>query len=215
MITALIAGARVHVEAQTRRALITQSWRLVRDCWPPDGRIAVRAGAAAQRRRGAVLRRRPTRRTRSTPAAFVVDAASSVLSFAPWSMPAPGRDAAGIEIDVSVGYGDAASDMPEALRQAIRMLVAHWYENRGLDRARPDDRRAAGGDRGADRAVPGAVAMTGDRRPQAPAGARSAGRDRRRRRRRHAQLCDGRDLWAAITPVGAQDSVVAQALGER
>ena len=47
-------------------------------------------------------------------------------------MPSPGRDAAGIEIDVSVGYGDAASAMPEALRQAVRMLVAHWYENRGL-----------------------------------------------------------------------------------
>jgi uncharacterized phiE125 gp8 family phage protein len=38
VIAALIAGARVHVEAQTRRALITQSWRLVRDVWPIDGR---------------------------------------------------------------------------------------------------------------------------------------------------------------------------------
>ena len=34
VIAALIAGARVHVEAQTRRALITQSWRLIRDAWP-------------------------------------------------------------------------------------------------------------------------------------------------------------------------------------
>src|SRR5690242_14642320 len=42
IIAALIAGARIHVEAQTRRALITQSWRLVRDCWPQDGRIEVR-----------------------------------------------------------------------------------------------------------------------------------------------------------------------------
>jgi uncharacterized phiE125 gp8 family phage protein len=41
LITALIAAARTHVEMQTRRALITQSWRLVRDGWPPDGRIAV------------------------------------------------------------------------------------------------------------------------------------------------------------------------------
>src|SRR5690242_15021463 len=41
VIAALIAGARVHVEVQTRRALITQSWRIVRDAWPEDGRIAV------------------------------------------------------------------------------------------------------------------------------------------------------------------------------
>lgn len=47
-------------------------------------------------------------------------------------MPAPGRVAAGIELDVTVGFGIAAADVPEALRQAIRLLVAHWYENRGL-----------------------------------------------------------------------------------
>src|ERR1043166_7768030 len=34
IITALIAAARVHVETQTRRALITQRWRLTRDAWP-------------------------------------------------------------------------------------------------------------------------------------------------------------------------------------
>ncbi len=41
VITALIAAARIHVEATTRRALITQTWRLSRDAWPRDGRIAV------------------------------------------------------------------------------------------------------------------------------------------------------------------------------
>jgi uncharacterized phiE125 gp8 family phage protein len=42
VIAALIAGARLYVEGQTRRALITQSWRLVRDAWPQCGRIEVR-----------------------------------------------------------------------------------------------------------------------------------------------------------------------------
>ena len=50
----------------------------------------------------------------------------------PWTMPVPGRIAAGIELDVTFGFGDAAADLPEPLRQAIRLLVAHWYENRGL-----------------------------------------------------------------------------------
>ena len=53
-------------------------------------------------------------------------------AFAPWALPAPGRPAPGIELDVMVGYGDAAVDVPEPLRQAIRLLIAHWYENRGL-----------------------------------------------------------------------------------
>jgi uncharacterized phiE125 gp8 family phage protein len=55
-----------------------------------------------------------------------------VLAFAAGALPAPGRIVAGIELDVEVGYGDAPADGPEDLRQAIRALVAHWYENRGL-----------------------------------------------------------------------------------
>ena len=133
LITALIAAARSHVEAQTRRALITQTWRLVRDVWPADGRIAVLPAPL-----------------RALTAARVYDAEGATHSdryrglrggcrggagdpdFAPWSLRQPGRPAAGIEIDVQVGYGDAAGEVPEPLRQAIRLLVAHWYENRGL-----------------------------------------------------------------------------------
>jgi uncharacterized phiE125 gp8 family phage protein len=55
-----------------------------------------------------------------------------VLAFERGALPAPGRAVGGIELDVEVGCGDAPSDVPEPLRQAIRVLVAHWYENRGL-----------------------------------------------------------------------------------
>jgi uncharacterized phiE125 gp8 family phage protein len=44
----------------------------------------------------------------------------------------PTRIAAGIELDVAAGFGDAAADVPEPLRQAVRLFVAHWYENRGV-----------------------------------------------------------------------------------
>jgi uncharacterized phiE125 gp8 family phage protein len=64
--------------------------------------------------------------------AFVADVAASALVFTAGTLPAPGRIAAGIELDVVAGYGDAASDVPEPLRQAVRLLVAHWYETRGL-----------------------------------------------------------------------------------
>src|SRR5260221_1862426 len=42
------------------------------------------------------------------------------------------RDVAGIELDVELGFGPLATDVPDALRHAIRLLVAHWYENRGM-----------------------------------------------------------------------------------
>ena len=42
LIAAFISAARLHVETQTGLALVTQSWRMVLDCWPANGRIAVR-----------------------------------------------------------------------------------------------------------------------------------------------------------------------------
>jgi uncharacterized phiE125 gp8 family phage protein len=63
---------------------------------------------------------------------FVLDIANSALLFTPWSVAEPQRPHAGIELDVICGYGDTPLDVPEALRQAIRILLTHWYENRGL-----------------------------------------------------------------------------------
>jgi uncharacterized phiE125 gp8 family phage protein len=135
VIAALVAGSRIHVEAQTRRALITQGWRISADAWPPDGRLIVRPAPLQTLDAARVYDFDNVAHDVDTQA-FVADLAGSALIFAPnlasWALPAPGRLAAGIELDVTVGYGDAAIDVPEALRQAIRLLTAHWYENRGL-----------------------------------------------------------------------------------
>jgi uncharacterized phiE125 gp8 family phage protein len=132
-IAALIAGARSHVEAQTRRALITQTWRIVRDVWPADGRIAV-LPVPLQAVVAARVRDEDGAPQAIDVQAFHADtaAAPAIVVFAPWSLPAPGRKVAGIELDVDVGYGDTAADVPTPLVQAIRLLVAHWYENRGV-----------------------------------------------------------------------------------
>ena len=130
VIAALIAAARVHVEAQTRRALITQAWRLVIDAWPADGRLKVLPAPLAAL--DAVRVHDDSGATGLDLQSFVVDKAGSQLVFAPWAMAQPGRAAAGIEVDITAGYGDAASDVPEPLRHAVRLLIAHWYENRGI-----------------------------------------------------------------------------------
>ena len=69
---------------------------------------------------------------------FAIDrvSAPAVLAFVRGAPPAPGKLAAGIEIDIVAGYGDEPDAVPAPLRQAIRMLVAHWYENRGVIAAR-------------------------------------------------------------------------------
>ncbi len=35
-----------------------------------------------------------------------------------------------IEITMRIGYGDNSTDVPEPIRQAMRILVAHWFERR-------------------------------------------------------------------------------------
>jgi uncharacterized phiE125 gp8 family phage protein len=133
VIAALIAGARVHVEAQTRRALITQIWRLVRDAWPDDGRIAVLPAPLRTLTAARVYRLDGSTQS-IDPSDFVADTSRvpAVLSFVSGAPPAPGRAVAGIELEIEVGYGDTEAVVPADMRHAIRLLVAHWYENRGL-----------------------------------------------------------------------------------
>lgn len=130
-IAALIAAARLHVEGLTRRALITQRWRLSFDAWPDSGRIAVRPAPLKSLAAARVYDLANVAHALDTQA-FAQDLGDSSLIFMPWSVAQPERAASGIELDVVCGYGDTALAVPEALRHAIRILVAHWYENRGL-----------------------------------------------------------------------------------
>ena len=133
IIAALIAGSRIHVETQTRRALIAQSWRLGRDVWPDSGFVAVLPVPLIALDAARIHKADGTTQAIAV-GSFIVDKATAParLGFARGALPIPERPLAGIEIDVTCGYGDAPEDVPEPLRQAIRLLVAHWYENRGL-----------------------------------------------------------------------------------
>jgi len=68
------------------------------------------------------------------PEIFIVDTAGAParVSVEAGAAPPPGRAVAGIEIDFDAGYGDDPTDVPEPLRQAMRLLIAHWYEHRGM-----------------------------------------------------------------------------------
>lgn len=130
-VSALIAAARVAVELASGRKLLTQGWRIVLDAWPVDGVI-----------------RLPLSPVRSVTAMRARDAGGVAQAVTPnlWRAdcnrdpalvhlvgppPQPGQNVGGIEIDVLCGFGDAAESVPAPLRQAVRMLVARWFENRG------------------------------------------------------------------------------------
>lgn len=131
VIASLIAAARSQIEAQTRRGLITQGWRIVLDRWPDDGRIDLRLAPLRTVTAARVFDAGGHASSVDT-GRFVIDGATNVIASPPWSLPQPGRAVAGIELDVEIGFGAAPSSVPQVLRHAIRTLVAHWYENRGL-----------------------------------------------------------------------------------
>ena len=156
LVQSLIVGARSIVETMTGRALIAQTWRLTRDAWPDTFAINGFFGAADI----ALDMPLPFAPVASIDAVRVIgddgapqliaagtyalvdfpDAARIVFMTAP---AAPTRSVAGIEIDVVVGYG-AAADVPQPLRQAILMMVARWFEDRGDGEAQaPSDLRGA------------------------------------------------------------------------
>lgn len=131
LISALIAASRIHVETETRRALITQSWRIVFDDWPECGRLPVRPAPLRALTAARVYDVQGSAHVIDLQA-FVLELGASELAFMPWVLMQPTRIAAGVELDVMVGYSDTALNVPEPLRQAMRLLIAHWYENRGL-----------------------------------------------------------------------------------
>jgi uncharacterized phiE125 gp8 family phage protein len=131
LISSLILTSRLHVEAALGLALVTQSWRLLLDRWPPhkDIELPLRPLQSIE-----AVRVYPAdgAATVIDPGDYLADTASVpprlVRTGVIWRQ--PGRAANGIEIDFTAGYGDAAADVPAPIRQALLLLVAHWYEQR-------------------------------------------------------------------------------------
>jgi uncharacterized phiE125 gp8 family phage protein len=138
LVQGLIKAARQRTEARTGRALMSQAWRIVMDSWPFGGRVALPimpvAAVTAVRLLdglgGSQLVAPPVYNLVAGTEPPVIDCSA---------VPNPGRARDGIEIDVTAGYGPSASDVPEPLRQAMRLMIAHAYAATG-----PDGRRPAG-----------------------------------------------------------------------
>ncbi|MBV1702643.1 MAG: head-tail connector protein [Hyphomicrobiales bacterium] len=131
MIAALIPAARMVVETHTRRKLLTQTWRLVLDHWPQDNMVILPLAPFQSIAAITVFDASNQGQSLSASLYFLdnsPDAARMLFAIAP---PAPQRQIAGINIDVVAGYGAGADSVPQPILQAMRMLIAHWYEDRG------------------------------------------------------------------------------------
>jgi hypothetical protein len=153
LISSLITAARVYCENVQGRAFITQTWRLTLDRFPCAGEV-VRDGEYLRPRscqeraaRGVILLprapaiavssvqyidRNGTTQTLSS-SGYTLDSDSEPARLFPsygndW--PSTRDDLKAAIITYTAGYGATAANTPETVKQAIKLLVGSWYENR-------------------------------------------------------------------------------------
>lgn len=129
-IAGFIKAARSHVEQVTRRALIAQSWRLYLDAWPQGRVIRFPVAPVLSVQDVTVFDGNGVPDTLS-PDVWQLDR-SSVPERLKIKLGAgvPASQMMAAEVDFTAGYGNGPEDVPEEFRQAIRLLAAHWFENR-------------------------------------------------------------------------------------
>lgn len=145
LLESLIRTARRACEEHTKRACITQTWKMVMDRFydyqgDPDGLTAL-SYLCGDNAIG--LSREPVQsitsikmtdtvnaQTTVDPATYTLDAAGGrILLNLGYSWPTDLRDFAAVEVTYACGYGDA-EDVPDPIKQAILLFVAAMYENR-------------------------------------------------------------------------------------
>jgi uncharacterized phiE125 gp8 family phage protein len=129
LLAGLIKAAREDVERATGLALIEQDWRLALDCLPANDVV--------------LLLRHPVREVISVtaydgegevspvnPGDYQADLVSRPARLLFLNRPPAMRAMNGLEVDFRAGFGESGIDVPDLLRRAILVLVAHWHEFR-------------------------------------------------------------------------------------
>jgi uncharacterized phiE125 gp8 family phage protein len=147
LIDDLITAARQYAESETRRSLITQSWRLVLDSWPGPATLGVPWGRTYSLRSDAILLEMGTVQsvvsitylaldgTTQTVAAadYIADLSCPLTRITPtfgkiWPanvMPQIGS----VKVDYTAGYGGAGA-VPSGIRRWMLLRIGALYENR-------------------------------------------------------------------------------------
>lgn len=133
-ITALIIQARETIESLARRALIEQTWRLSLDRWPAVDYITLPHPPLASVTSLVYLDQAGDDTTWAS-SNYIADTDSQpgrlVLAYnVNWPSTAQLYPVNPIQITYVAGYGNTAADVPAMWKQAILMLMGHWYENR-------------------------------------------------------------------------------------
>lgn len=134
LITDLITTARQLAELETKRALITQTWEMFLDYAPAEIEIP-KPPLQATGLSIKVIDDAGSETAVDASAYDIDDSENSpgrvrLKSGSSWPYH---RGFASFVIEFKAGYGDAAADVPKALRQKLLQLIGHLYDNRGAE----------------------------------------------------------------------------------
>ena len=151
---ALVAAATARAQDITKRAFITEAWRLTMDRWPgaavDEWWNGVREGIPSQFEANSVLIRKAPFLAVTSVKTVDEDGTETTWSTDNWYATAEGsfgrlvkregqiwplitppvRAVGGIRIAFTAGYGAGATNVPAPIRHAVKMIAAHLYENR-------------------------------------------------------------------------------------
>lgn len=132
-IESLITAARQHAEHLTERAFITQTWTMTLDRFPDYfGDIRLPKPLLISVSSITYVDLEGTTQTLSS-SLYEVDARSQPGRIRPaygQAWPSTREQLNAVTITYTAGYGATAASVPTAIKQAIMIVVAHWFEHR-------------------------------------------------------------------------------------
>lgn len=131
LLATLITAARLMVEAASGRMLVEQGWRIVLDRWPESGEIRLPLSPVLSIVQARVYDALGAPQPVDLAALNLDRQADPPVIRIAGEVPEIGRSHSAIEIDCLAGFGAAASAVPALLRQAVLLLAARWFEQRG------------------------------------------------------------------------------------
>jgi uncharacterized phiE125 gp8 family phage protein len=129
LLESLIRVARVHLEAVTGVALMSQGFRLVLDDWP-RGEVIQLMRTPVQSIDAILVYDTEGSAQNLNLSGMLLDATAQPARLLVRQRSSPGRPINGIEIEFTAGFG-SATEVPPELKRAILIHAAHLHEFRG------------------------------------------------------------------------------------
>ena len=132
LITSMVKAARQAIERRTKRAMLEQTWALLRDAFPAGSVIYLPIAKVLSVESIGYVDTAGASQTFSSDnyeTDFVREPGRIVLKpSASWPSIEEGINK--VTVEFTAGYGDERGDVPEDLKTAVRYILADWFSSR-------------------------------------------------------------------------------------